>query len=182
MLARLDEIEGVAESRVDWTGKRFLLTLESGTGKDQVEEQAVDTLGEGARPLDGNEVREVLDSYRKGETWMRGGETLQLSRFEAGVLAKRYGNEAAAEIVLDEEGTRKLVALFEQELTRAFDRTHAGQGIEAVPAEFEAAAKRVLESSAGFLAPEQRAALAEYLKRFENGRTRAPRPAPSQGA
>jgi len=172
VLARLDEIEGVAESRVDWTGKRFLLTLEGGAGKGHAEKQAVGTLGEGARLLDGDEVREVLDSYSKGETWMRAGETLQLSRFEAGVLAKRYGTEAAAEIALDEEGARKLVALFEQELIRAFDRTHAGQGIEAVPAEFEAAAKRILESSAGFLAEEQRAVLAEYLKRFENTRTR----------
>lgn len=172
MLARLDEIPGVAESRVDWTGTRFLLTLEGKAAIDQVGEEAAGTLGEGARLLDGNEVREVLESYRKGEKWMRAGETLQLSRFEAGVLAKRYGNEAAAEIGLDEEGTRKLVALFEQELSRAFDRTHAGQGIEAVPAEFEAAAERILESSGGFLASEQHAALAEYLKRFENTRTR----------
>jgi hypothetical protein len=172
VLARLDEIEGVAESRVDWTGKRFLLALESGAGKDHVEEQAVGTLGEGARPLDEDEVREVLDSYRKGETWMRAGETLQLSRFEAGVLAKRYGSEAAAEIGLDEGGTGKLIALFEQEFIRAFERTHAGQGIEAVPAEFEAASKRILEASASPMTPEQRAALADYLKRFVDRRTR----------
>lgn len=172
MLARLDEIEGVAESRVDWTGRRFLLALDRGADKVHVRERAVDTLGEGARPLDDDDVRDVLDSYRKGETWMRAGETLQLSRFEAGVLAKRYGNEAAAEIGLDEEGTRKLVALFEQELNRAFDRTHAGQGIESVPEEFEAAAKRILDSSGGFLAPEQQTSLAEYLKRFENTRAR----------
>lgn len=172
MLARLDEIEGVAESRVDWTGKRFLLTLEDGAATDQVEDQAVDTLGEGARPLDDDEVREVLDSYRKGETWMRAGETLQLSRFEAGVLAKRYGSEASTEIGLDEERTGKLVALFEREFNQAFDRTHAGKGIEAVPAEFEAAAKRIVESSAGFLSPEQQTVLAEYLERFQNARTR----------
>jgi len=172
VLARLDEIPGVAESRVDWTGMRFLLTLEGSASMDQVGAEAASTLGEGARLLDGDEVRGVLDSYRKGETWMRAGETLKLSRFEAGVLAKRYGNEAAAKIGLGEEATRKLVALFEQELNRAFDRTHAGQGIEAVPAEFEAAAKRILESSAGFLSSEQQATLADYLKRFENTRTR----------
>lgn len=172
MLARLDEIEGVAETRVDWTGTRFLLALAGGTGKDQVEEQAVRTLGEGARRLDDDEAREVLDSYRKGETWMRAGETLQLSRFEAGVLAKRYANEAAAEIGLDKGGAEKLVALFEQEFIRAFERTHAGQGIEAVPAEFEAASKRILEASASSMTPAQHAALAEYLKRFVDKRTR----------
>ena len=170
MLARLDEIEGVAESRVDWTGTRFLLTLEDGAGKEQVEGRAVDTLGDGARTLDGGEVAEVLDSYRKGEAWMRAGETLQLSRFEAGVLAKRFGSEAATEIGLGDEQTGKLVALFEQELNRAFDRTHAGRGIEAVPEEFEAAAKRILESTASFLTPDQQSALAEYLRRFEDAR------------
>ena len=171
MLARLDEIPGVAESRVDWTGKRFLLSLEGVANKGHVEAEASSALGEGARLLDGDEVREVLDSYRKGEKWMRAGETLTLSRFEAGVLAKRYGNEVAADLGLDEEATRKLVTLFEQELNRAFDRTHAGQGIEAVPAEFAAAAKRILESSAGFLDPQQQSALADYLKRFEVSRT-----------
>lgn len=172
MLARLDEIEGVAESRVDWTGKRFLLGLEAGAGMDQVEAQALETLGEGARSLDDGKVREVLDSYRKGETWMRAGETLQLSRFEAGVLAKRYGNEAAVETGLDEAGAGKLVALFEQEFIRAFERTHAGQGIEAVPQEFESASKRILEASASSMTPGQHAALAKYLKRFEESRAR----------
>src|SRR5262245_64835447 len=100
---------------------------------------------------------------------MKAGETLQLSRFEAGVLAKRYGNEAAAEIGLDAEETRKVIALFEQELNRAFDRTHAGEGVEAVPAEFEAAARRILDSSTAFLAPQEHEALAGYLKRFECG-------------
>ncbi len=172
MLARLDEIEGVAESRVDWTGKRFLLGLESGAGKDRVEARAVETLGEGARALDDGQVREVVDSFRKGEAWMRAGETLQLSRFEAGVLAKRYGKEAAAEIALDEAGAGKLVALFEQEFIRAFERTHAGQGIDSVPQEFESAAKRILEASASSMTPGQHAALAKYLKRFEESQAR----------
>jgi len=169
VLARLDEIPGVAESRVDWTGKRFLLTLEGEASHDVVGERASVTLGDGARLLDDEEVHDVLNSYRKGETWMRAGETLQLSRFEAGVLAKRYGDEAAAEIGLDEERTKKLVVLFEQELTRAFEHTHAGEGIEDLPAEFESAAKRILDLSAGFLNSEQQAGLASYLRRFESG-------------
>jgi hypothetical protein len=172
VLARLDEIEGVAESRVDWTGKRFLVGLEDGSDTNQVEAQALQTLGEGARSLDDREVSEVLDSYRKGETWMRAGETLQLSRFEAGVLAKRYGGEAAAEVGLDDKGTTKLVALFEQEFIRAFERTHAGTGIGAVPQEFESASKRILDASASSMTPDQHAALAQYLKRFEESQAR----------
>ena len=177
MLARLDEIHGVAESRVDWTGKRFLLTLEGGSSKSQVAEEARGTLGEGARLLDEEETRSVLDSYRKGEAWMRAGETLRLSRFEAGVLAKRHGDEAAQEIGLGDEGTRTLVELFESELNRAFERAHAGQGIDAVPGEFEAAAQRILESSQAFLDSGQQGKLEEYLKRFASaGPRRSTRP------
>ena len=167
MLARLEDLEGVAESRVDWTGMRFLLTLEVGAPPGRVAEEAGETLGGGARLLDEEETRDVVASYREGEAWMRAGETLQLSKFEAGVLAKRYGGEAAQELGLGEDETRRLIELFEGEFNRAFERTHAGQGIEDVPAEFEAAAKRILDSSGGFLDSEQRAALAEYLNRFQ---------------
>jgi len=168
----LDEIPGVAASRVDWSGRRFLLALDERASQSQVGADAARALGADARLLSGAEVREVLESYRKGEKWMRAGETLELSRFEAGVLAKRYGNEAAAEIGLAEEQTRKLVALFEGELHRAFIRAHAGRGLEDVPAEFEAAAKRILESSAEFLNAEERASLEGFLARFGSPRGR----------
>jgi hypothetical protein len=168
----LDGISGVAASRVDWTGTRFLITLGSGADRGRAAESAAAILGEGARILDDADVRSVLDSYEKGETWMRAGETLQLSRFEAGVLARRYGKEAGAEIGLDDATTAKLVVVFEQELDRAFDRVHAGKGIEELPQELAAAAGRILESTAGFLDAERQNALADYLKRFGDPRVR----------
>jgi len=166
VLARLDGIDGVAESRVDWTGKRFLLTLEDGARTDRVAGQAADALGEGARVLDRDALRAVLESRGRGEAWMRADETLRLSRFEAGVLARRFGGEAAREIGLDEPSTRRLVALFEAELERAFEQAHAGRGLEEVPGAFEAAAGRVLEASREFLDAGQRGSLAAYLERF----------------
>lgn len=166
MLARLDGIPGVAQSRVDWSGRRFLLTLEGTASRGLVETEASSALGEGARLLDDVETREVLVSYRKGEAWMRAGETLQLSRFEAGILAKRYADEVAGELGLDEPRAGKLAVVFQKELERAFERTHAGQGIEILPVEFEAAARRIQDACAGFLDGEQLAGLADYLKRF----------------
>jgi len=172
VLARLDEIDGVAESRVDWTGTRFLLALESDVPARRVERAASATLGEETRVLGEDERSDVLASYREGEVWMRAGETLRLSRFEAGVLAERYGGEAARQLGLGAEETRRLTALFEAELIRAFDRTHAGQGIEDLPTELDAAAGRVLDASAAFLTGEQRAALAEYLACFRAANAR----------
>jgi hypothetical protein len=172
VLARLDEIDGVAESRVDWTGTRFLLTLNARADESEVVARAEETLGDGAQLLDDAATRDILASYRKGEAWMRSGETLRLSRFEAGVLAKRYGNEAAQAIGLDEARTKKLVDLIEAELSRAFERAHAEQGLESVPSEFEAASERILAVSAEFLDAAQRAALADCIERFKNGRGR----------
>ena len=172
MLARLDEIPGVAESRVDWTGRRFLLRLEPGAKESAVAEEADHALGEGATTLDEEETRAALEKYRSGEAWMRAGETVRLSRYEAGVLAQRYGDEAAQEIGLGVEATRKLVELFERELNLAFERTHAQKSGDSVQisAEVEEAGERILESSKGFLDAEQRAILEGYMKRFAGPR------------
>jgi hypothetical protein len=172
VLARLDEIDGVAESRVDWTGTRFLLMLNARADESAVVARAEETLGDDAQLLDDAATRDILDSYHKGEAWMRSGETLRLSRFEAGVLAKRYGNEAAHEIGLDEAHATKLVDVIEAELTRAFERAHAERGLESVPDEFDAASERILERSREFLDAEQQARLAEYVDRFKNRRGR----------
>jgi hypothetical protein len=168
VLARLDEIPGVSESRVDWTGRRFLLQLEPSAREERVAEAAEDTLGEGAYTLDESGTRAALEAMRKGEAWMRAGETLRLSRHEAGVLAQRHGEEAALEIDLDQVATRKLVELFERELNVAFERTHAGRdgGGARIEAEVASAAQRVIEASRAFLDARQRAALEEYLGRF----------------
>lgn len=165
MLARLDEIPGVAESRVDWTGRRFLLTLQAGVAESVVENAALDALGEGAQVLSENEEQAALDAYRQGEAWMRQGETTRLSRYEAGVLAERYGKEAAEEMGLGEDGTSKLVALFEAEFVRAFDRVHEGTRSASLQSEFQSAAQRILDSSGDSLTPEQQAQLEEYLKK-----------------
>ena len=172
MLARLDEIHGVAESRVDWTGTRFLVTLSADADEPRVENEIESALGEGARLLDDDATRAVLDSYRHGETWMRAGETLKLSRFEAGVLAKRRGEAAAREIGLDDAKTQKLVELIEAELGRAFERAHAEGGIDALAGEIDAAGERIREASRAFLDDEQREALSAYFERIHRARGR----------
>jgi hypothetical protein len=172
VLARLDEIDGVAESRVDWTGTRVLVTLNADADKSRVETEVESALGEGAHVLDERATREVLESYRKGEAWMRSGETLKLSRFEAGVLAKKHGTAAAAELGLDDATTQKLVALIEGELDRAFERAHAEGGIDALGGEIAAAGERIVEASGAFLDAEQRKALSAYIERMHAARGR----------
>lgn len=167
MLASLDEVDGVLESRVDWTGRRFLLKLGPEVPADTVASRADEALGGGSRRLDPEAERQATDSFLRGtETWMRAGETLKLSRTEARILAERYGREAAASAGLDEQQTQNLTGIMEAEVAAVFERIHAdGQGL---PSNFGAifgdALTSTLEKSRAFLTPEQLQKVREYCE------------------
>jgi hypothetical protein len=162
VLARIDDVAGVRESRVDWSGKRFLVLVESGADHATVAGNVSAALS-GAHVVDDDAtVRQVLRSYRAGDPWMRAGETLRLSKQEAAVLGERHGMAAAAEGGLDEARTRQLAGVFTREFEVAFERFHAGESVS-LGSELSAASKRVLAASGSFLDAEQRAALAQYL-------------------
>ncbi len=183
MLARLDGIAGVAESRVDWTGRRFLVALETGAPEDEVATAVAEALG-GATVLDEDDERAAVEAFRRGEAWMGAGETLRLSRHEAHVLAERHGGEAAQELGLAAPTRQELIALVERELLRAFEDVHRSNVPPEIPASpsdcasdtLEAllleAAARIIEGSRSFLDAEQHEELEGYLERF--GRPRSP--------
>ena len=167
VLASLDKVPGVLESRVDWTGRRFLLKINPEVPADTVASSADEALGGGSRRLDPEaESRAATSFFRGTETWMRAGETLKLSRTEASVLAQRYGTEAADSAGLDEQQARKLIGIMESEVAAAFERIHAqGQGL---PANFGAifgdALTSTLEKSRTFLSPDQLQRVEEYCE------------------
>ena len=151
MLARLDRIPGVAESRVDRSGKRFLLTLDSGADEAEVARAAQDELGD-ALVLDRRAESELLASRSRGDLWVTSSETIQLSREEARVLAARFGEQAAHEIDLSAEKTRKLVEVIEKEVSAAFEQFQGRtDALEAFHGEQGAISERVLAACASFL-------------------------------
>ncbi len=164
MLALLDDVPGVADSRVDWTGRRFLLELESHARADAILPQARVVLDGDVRRLEPDEELAAVASYRRGEPWMRSGETVALSHAEARVLAQRHGNEAAQAIGLDAQQTARLIAVIEGEVASAFERIHAeGRGLPADQgALFAGIAERTLVKSRSFLT----AAQVERLQAF----------------
>ena len=167
MLASLDKVPGVVESRVDWTGRRFLLKISPEVRADTVASRADEALGGGSRRLDPEAEVQATNSFLRGtETWMRAGETLKLSRKEARVLAERYGNEAADSAGLDEQQTQKLIGIMESEVAAAFERIHADN--QGLPANFGAifgdALTSTLEKSRTFLTSEQVQRVKEYCE------------------
>ena len=167
VLASLDKVTGVLESRVDWTGRRFLLKIDTEVSADTVASRANEAIGGDSRRLDPEAESQATASFLRGtETWMRSGETLKLSRTEARVLAERYGKEAADGAGLDEPQTEKLIGIMEREVAAAFERIHAdGQGL---PSNFGAifgdALTSTLEKSRAFLSPDQLQKVKEYCE------------------
>ena len=166
MLARLDEVPGVAFSRVDWTGRRFLLELESSARADAIVPEARTVLGGDVRRLDPEEELAAIAGYRRGEPWMRSGETVELSRTEARLLAQRHGGDAAQAIGLDDQQTARLIAVIEGEIAAEFERIHAaGRGLPADQATlFAGIGERSLAKSRSFLTAAQFEQLAAYVK------------------
>lgn len=167
MLARLDEIEDVRESRVDWSGRFVLLTLEEGADEVRAVRDAAAIVGEGSRRLRPDLEAERVEGYRRGEPWMRANETLRLSREEARIIAQREGAEAAKEAGLSEAKARRLIALIEEEVAAAFERVERGEGsVEGkLGKELRAAERRSLERSRDFLSKEEVDRVARALPR-----------------
>ena len=155
------------ESRVDHSGRYFLLALDRDANTDRIVERARDTLADARRPEDRVET-ELIESYRRGDRWMRAGETARLSREEAHILAARHASDAASHLGLDEGKAQKLAAVMDEETVAAFDRIHAAGGGLGPKAqhEFQDGARRVIERSRSFLSEEEVARLSEYIASF----------------
>lgn len=165
VLALLDDVPGVDESRVDWTGRFVLLKLQSGASTEAIVANADEILGGDVRRLDAHEEAEAIASYRRGDQWMRSGETRRLSREEARVIANRDGREAGREAGLTDDQTERFVAIMETEIAAAFGRIHdEGKGLpRRFDATFRDVVSKTLEKSATFLSEAQRHAIEDYF-------------------
>jgi hypothetical protein len=165
-MARLDEIEGVSASRVDWTGRYFLLTIDPSARRESVVKSASDVLGSGTRELDPRLEADQVAALQAGEPWLRAGETAHLSQEEARVVAKRHVASAAADLDLDTDRTNRVTVLMQDELERLFHKFESA-GLPAraeMMSEWNAMVDRIGERSREFLIDSERANLAAKLK------------------
>ncbi len=164
MLAQLDRLEGVAESRVNWSGRQILIRLQPGASPDGVAASAIAYLGSRAgRAAPPAEAASVA-SFRAGDPWMRAGETLKLSKHEASVLGKHY--TALVRDLLDAEGQSRLASLLADEIYAVFERVHAGEIRlnDAMRLESGAALDRIHARLREFAPEEQARAVVEALR------------------
>lgn len=157
MLAQLDDVTGVEESRIDWTGRYFLLKLTADADRGRVEEAVLVALGDGAKRAEASTETERIAAFQRGEPWMRSGETLKLSGHEAQVLGERFTQAAAKEVGLDAAKTERLLEVVRDETRRLLESLHTegGNVSERFMKGWEPAVKRVHERSLQFLTKDE---------------------------
>ncbi len=167
VLHRMDELEGVADSRVSWDGHTFRIEILPGADADRVAAAA-------AALLEGEACCVVAPRGKAAaappEQWFDEEGTLELSRHEAGVIAADFSSEVSAEVGLEPGDAERLRSVLREELERAFERAHAAGGdVERLWAELPSAWPRFEERIAGFLSPAQCAAVTAILERELQG-------------
>lgn len=127
MLARLDGITGVEESRADASGRFFALALAPGADAGAALAGARDALGGGARALDELEARAQLAARERGDPWYARRDTLELCFLEARVLSVRIGAAAAGAARLPGGDRERVAEVARAVLFEVMERVH-GEG------------------------------------------------------
>ena len=167
MLAQLQSVDGVAQARVDWTGRSFLLILRKPSKAEAAVEAATKILGPSTRRLESKDEREQIQSFVTGAPWLRPGETARMSAHEADVLATRYVTDAARSAGLDDPRTARLIALAREELTSLFERLEQ-TGLpsrDVMSKEWGALVDRVADRSRDFLTESEAERVFEAIRK-----------------
>lgn len=166
MLAQLEGIQGVREARVDWTGRSFLLTLDDPGEPERIVTATRKFLGPTVERMSPAEEQEQIATYKAGAPWLRSGETARMSAREAHVLAERYATDAARNAGLDDERSKRLTALVQDELEKLFGKFEK-TGLpsrDVMSEEWKALADRVAERSRSFLTKPELERVTDYLR------------------
>lgn len=126
VLARLDQLAGVAVARVDAGGRYFVVDWRA--GEAALPEAALALLGPGSYVVTGPRAEAQLSALRQGELWLTAATSIALSWVELRLLANRWGAVAAGEAGLGPVESDELIEALRVEMGREFQRVHDGGG------------------------------------------------------
>jgi hypothetical protein len=130
VLARLDAIPGVRESRCEASGRFFLLVLADGADEGRAVAGAVAALRGRAARLDPAAAAAQLEARPRGDPWFSAGEIRALSFLEARVVAASAAAGVARDAALGDGAHEALAEALRVELFAAIERVHAEGGRE----------------------------------------------------
>ena len=168
MLARLDDLPGVARCRVESSGRHLALDVAAGADPAGVARDAVAALGGRARALGAEEARAQLDARPRGDPWLSAAEVMALSYVEGRILAVRVSATAGREAGLDADSRDRLAEAVRVEVFAAVERVHAEGGRPSSAWFYDAwpeVAARVLARARAFAPADRMAELRAGLQR-----------------
>jgi len=128
VLARIDEVPGVARARAEASGRHLALELAPGADPAAVARAALAVLAGRGRPLGEDEARAQLDARPRGDPWLAAADVMALSFVEGRILAVRVSGAAGREARLDADGRDRLAEAVRREVFDAVERVHAEGG------------------------------------------------------
>jgi hypothetical protein len=168
VLARLDDLPGVARCRVESSGRHLALDVVPGADPAGVARAAAAALGRPARALGEAEARAQLDGRPRGDPWLSAAEVMALSYVEGRILAVRVSAAAGREAGLDADDRDRLAEAVRVEVFAAVERVHAEGGRASSSwfyDDWPEIASRVLARARAFAPPDRVAALGAGLER-----------------
>jgi hypothetical protein len=169
VLSRLDGIPGVRESRVDASGRFFLLALQEDGDEVSVLARAQGVLRGAVRRLDAPAAARQVAARVRGDPWFAANEVHALSYVEARILAVRTAASIAATARLAPAAQEALGELTRSILFRTVERIHAEGGRDSTGWFYEAwpaISRAVLDASHAFLDPDAHARVGEAITRL----------------
>lgn len=169
MLARLDGIDGVVESRVEATGRVFLLALAEGADEGAVLAAATEAFRGAPRRLDGDAAAAQLAARAAGDPWFSRAEVPALCYLESRLVASRGADAVAAAAGLSREEREKLDDVLRDVLFAITACVLAEGGRESsgwFNREWPALSAAAADRSAAFVAPERLARVRAALARL----------------
>lgn len=172
MLARLSALDGVADARVDATGRHFLVAVAPGASVADVERLAIAALNGRAERLAPEQARAQLAARSRGDPWFAAGETIVLCYVEARILAVRAAGAAARAAGLDGAAEARVAEVARAALFALMERVHGEGGRPSSGWFYDAwpeVARAIGDRCRAFLAPAAGDAVAAALASLHPG-------------
>lgn len=169
MLARLDGVSGVVESRVEATGRVFALALADGADEAAVLAGAAAALRSAPRLLAPGAAAAQTGARASGDPWLSRAEVPALCFLEARILATRGADAVAPAAALSREERDALEDAFRDVLFRAMERVLAEGGRDSSGwfyEEWPTLAVEIGRRAAALLPPDRRERLRDALARL----------------
>ncbi|HYG68254.1 MAG TPA: hypothetical protein VD838_11360 [Anaeromyxobacteraceae bacterium] len=124
VLARLSDIPGVIDVRVECSGTFFLVTGRDAAALEAVLPRVRAVLGERAERLGASERSAQLAGRARGERWFSRDDIRGLSYVEGRILATRFSDAIAAAVPLERAIAERVHEAIRRELFAALDHAH----------------------------------------------------------